>query len=228
MLGTKRLGVCAAGCVVLAFLAPSAARAGSVFVFSTDTSSLSGSSGYIDLQYNANAGAGASTATITDFLTNGSLGSAATILLTGDASGDLASTVTILNGALDSSGYNDYNEAITFGTYTSFQVTLSDPVGGTANSAFLVSYYASDDSTPVLSTDPSGASALLTVEPSGTVLVQTYQASGGSQDTTLGSAPEPSSPLTLLAGLVLLAICAAPVRWRRAAPAPLQRDLGSR
>ena len=218
-----------AGCFVLAFLAPAAARAGSIFVFTTNTSSLSGS-GYIDLQYNGNAGAGASTATITGFSTNGSLGGPATISLVGDASGNLASAVTILNGVLNSSGYNDYNQAISFGAFATFQVTLSDPVGGTVTdtSAFIVSYYGSDDETALLSTDPSGASALLTVEPNGTVLVQTYQASGGGYDTTLGSVPEPSPPLTLLAGLVLLAICAAPVRWRRAAPAPLQRDLGSR
>jgi len=213
MWGAKRMRIFVAGCFVLAFLAPAAARAGSVFFFATDTSSLSGS-GYIDLQYNANAGAGASTATITDFLTNGSLGGAATISLVGDASGNLASTVTILNGALDSSGYNDYNEAITFGTFATFEVALSNPVGGTANSAFILSYYASDDATPVFSTDLTGASALLTVEPNGTVLVQTYRSASGSYDTTLGSTPEPSSALTLLGGLVLLAICAARVRWR--------------
>jgi hypothetical protein len=203
-----------AGCFVLAFLAPAAARASSIFVFTTDTSSLSGS-GYIDLQYTANAGAGASTATITNFLTNGSLGGAATISLVGDASGDLASTVTILNGALNSSGYNDYNQAISFGTFLTFQVALFDPVGGTANSTFALSYYASDDSTPVLSTDLKGASATLTIYPNGSVLVQTYPAASGSYDTTLGSVPEPASALTLLGGLVLLAGCTAPARFRR-------------
>ena len=225
MVGIKRIRTFVAGCFVLAFLEPAATLAGSMFVVITDTSSLSGS-GYIDLQYNANAGAGASTATITNFLTNGSLGGAATISLVGDASGNLASTVTILNGALNSSGYNDYNEAITFGTFVTFNVTLSDPVGGTANSAFIVSYYASDDATPVLSTDLTGDSALLTIEPNGTVLVQTYQAAGGSYDTTIGSGsvPEPSSVLTLLAGLVLLAGCAAPARFRRSALNQVDRE----
>ena len=207
MLRPKRMQVFVAGCFVLAFLAPAAARASSVFVIETNTSSLSGS-GYIDLQYNANAGAGASTATITDFSTNGSLGGAATISLVGDASGNLASTVTILNGALNDSGYNDYNEAITFGTFIEFLVTLSAPVGGTTNSAFIVSYYASDDSTPVLSTNPSGASALLTVEPNGTVLTATYADASGAYDSTINgssSVPEPSSVLFAAAGMALLA-----------------------
>jgi hypothetical protein len=206
MLGPKRIRIFVAGCFALAFLAPAAARASSIFVFTTDTSSLSGS-GYIDLEYTANVGAGASTATITGFSTNGSLGGPATISLAGDASGNLASTVAILNGVLNNSGFNDYNQAITFGTFLTFQVTLSDPVGGTATdtSTFVVSYYASDDLTPVLSTDSRGASATLIIQPNGTVLIQTYQAGGGSYDTTLGSVPEPVSVFTALAGLVLLA-----------------------
>jgi hypothetical protein len=106
------------------------------------------------------------------FRRTGVLGGPATISLMGDASGNLTSTVTILNGALNSSGYNDYNQALTFGTFTAFEVVLSDPVGGTANSGFALSFYASDDGTPVLSTDPSGASALLTVEPDGTVMTR--------------------------------------------------------
>jgi hypothetical protein len=210
MLGTIRNSVLLAACFALAMLAPAGARASSIFFVETNTSSLTGS-GYIDLQYEGNAGAGASTATITGFSTNGILGGPATISLMGDASGNLTSTVTILNGALNSSGYNDYNQALTFGTFTAFEVVLSDPVGGTANSGFALSFYASDDMTNLLSTDPSGASALLTVEPDGTVIPATYPDAGGAVDTivTRGSepspVPEPPSFWGVGAGLALLA-----------------------
>jgi len=211
MLRTTRNVILWATCFALTLLAPAGARASSVFLIETNTSSLAGLSGYIDLQYEGNAGAGASTATITGFSTNGSLGGPATISLMGDASGNLASTVTILNGALNSSGYNDYNQAITFGMFTAFEVALSGPVGGTANSGFALSFYASDDMTNWLSTDPSGASAALTVEPDGTVLPVTYADDGGDYDTTVTNesgpspVPEPSSFFAVGAGLALLA-----------------------
>jgi hypothetical protein len=210
MLGTIRNGVLWAACFALAMLATTGARASSIFFVETNTSSLSGS-GYIDLQYAGNAGAGASTATITGFSTNGSLGGAATVTLIGDASGDLASTVTILNGALNSSGLNEYNEAIAFGTFTEFEVALSDPVGGTANSGFALSFYANDDSTPVLSTSLSGASASLTVEPDGTVTITTYPDVSGAVDTIVtresqpSPVPEPPAFWAFGAGLALLA-----------------------
>lgn len=215
---TTRKIILWATCFTLILLAPAGARASSIFLIKTDTSSLSGS-GYIDLQYEGNAGAGASVASISGFSTNGSLGGPATISLMGDASGDLASSVVIMNGALSGSGYNDYNEAITFGTFTEFEVALSNPVGGVANSAFTLSYYASDDATPVLSTDLSGASASLTVEPDGTVLPVTYADDSGNYDTTVTNesgpspVPEPSSFFAVGAGLALLAVSVARNRF---------------
>jgi hypothetical protein len=218
MLRTIRNAILWTTCFALTLLAPAGAHANSIFLIETNTSSLTGS-GYIDLQYEGNAGAGASTATITGFSTNGSLGGPATISLVNDASGNLASSVTILNGALTSSGYNDYNEAITFGTFTEFEVALSNPVGGTMNSSFSLSFYASDDATPVLSTDLSGASAALTVEPDGTVLTETYADAAGKYDTTVTNesgpspVPEPSSFFAVGAGLALLAVSVARNRF---------------
>jgi hypothetical protein len=217
MSGTQHMRLFVAGGFLLALLAPAVAHANSVLVIETTTSSLSGSRGYIDLQYQGNAGAGASTATITGFSTDGSLGGAATISSFGDATGNLASTVTIQNGALNSSGYNDFNQAITFGTLVDFMVTLSDPVGGAANSAFTLSYYASDDETPLLSADPSGASAQLTIEPNGTVLPATYADANGRYDSTINETspvPEPSSVLFAATGMALLAGGAARNRRR--------------
>jgi hypothetical protein len=190
-----------------------------IFVINTNTSSISGTSGYIDVQYNGLAGAGASTATITLFSTDGTLGGPATISVIGDASGSLATTVILENGALDSSGLNDYDEAITFGTYTQFQVALSSPLGGTANSGFALIYYNSDYSVSLLSSDISGASAALTVEPNGTVVTETYADAGGKYYTTVTNesepspVPEPSSFFAVGAGLALLAGYAARHRF---------------
>lgn len=205
-------------CFALILLAPAVAHAGSIFLIETNTSSLTGS-GYIDLQYEGNAGAGASTALITGFSTNGNLGGPATISLMGDASGNLSSSVVIMNGALNGSGLNEFNQAITFGTFTEFMVALSNPVGGIANSGFSLSFYASDDETAVLSTDLSGASAMLTVEPDGTVLTKTFADAAGEYDTTVTNesgpspVPEPSSFYFVGAGLALLACSVARNRF---------------
>jgi hypothetical protein len=200
-------------------LAPAGAFADSSFVFYTDTSSLHGMSGYIDLQYEGNAGIGYSTATITGFSTNGSLGGCAVSCLTGGASGDLISTVILDNGALSSWSYNDYDEAITFGTFTEFTVALSGPAGGTANSAFTLMFYNSDYSINWLSSDFDGASAKLTVKPDGTVLPVIYADDEGKFDTTVTNesgpslVPEPSSFFAVGTGLALLAGYAARNRF---------------
>jgi hypothetical protein len=219
MLGTSRNVTLWTICIALALMTPAGAHASSIFFIETNTSSLAGSNGYIDLQYIGLVGAGASTATITGFLTNGILGGCAAGCVTGDASGTLASTVTILNGALSGSGLNEFNEAITFGAFTEFEVVLSDPVGGTANSGFSLSFYGSDDATPLLSIYPGGASATLTVEPNGTVLPVTYADDGGRSYTTVtdesgpSPVPEPSSFFAVGVGLALLAGYAARNRF---------------
>jgi hypothetical protein len=206
-------------CFALTLLATAGAHADSVFVFHTDTSIISGLRGYIDLQYNGLLGAGESTATITLFSTDGSLGGPTPIHTIGDVTGDLASTIVIENGALNNSGLNDYDEAITFGTFTAFMVTLSGPAGGTANSGFALIYYNSDYSVSLLSSDISGASAALTVEPNGTVVTETYADAGGKYYTTVTNesepspVPEPSSFFAVGAGLALLAGYAARHRF---------------
>jgi hypothetical protein len=213
-----------AGCFALVVLAPGAARADTTFIVETDTSPIltefgSGYTGYVDLQYNALSGAGLSTATITEFSSDGTLGGCVpeSSCVTGDASGDLSSTVTIGNGALDNSSYNDFNEAITFGTFVDFVVTLSGPPGGTNSSTFTLSYFETDDSTPLLSADPTGASGTITIQPSGAVATETYKAADNNYYTTITMAPEPSSALPLGAVLLLAAGVAVRTRFQRRA-----------
>ena len=213
MSGPRCGRISAAGCFVLALLAPATARGDAIYIIRTNTSTLQSGSGFIDLQYNGLANAGASTATITGFSSDGSLGGCvpASACVIGDASGDLASTLVIENGALNNSGLNDYDEAITFGTFVEFTVVLSGPPGGTANSGFALIYYNSDYTVNLLSAELSGVSATLTIQPDGGVLASTYQADDGKYYTTItegsepSSVPEPSSALAIVAGLALLA-----------------------
>lgn len=197
--------------IVASTLAPTIAWPGTLTYFiDTNTSTLSGDQGYIDLQFNALSGAQNATAAIQNFSTNGLL-NPATIVYAGDASGSLAGTVSIANGALHASGYNDYNEALKFGSLTQFEITLSGPAlnspNGSPASTFALSFYAADDSTPLLSDDPSGASATITINPNGSDTIESFPDPNGGLDTRIiASAPEPLSLLLLSLGLLTLGI----------------------
>ena len=199
-----------------ALLASTPAWPASVITFTveTNTSSLAGESGYIDLQFNGLSGAQSASVAITNFTTTGIL-ELGTITYAGDASGTLAGTVNIANGASNNSGYNDYNEALTFGSQTEFTIALSGPAisasNGSPSSTFALSFYASDDTTPLLSGDPSGASADITINPNGSETVSNFPAAGGLDDTrVVSSVPEPSPNFMLVIGGAMLII----VNWR--------------
>jgi hypothetical protein len=196
--------------LLIALLASTPAWSASVitFTFETDTSSLAGESGYIDLQFNALSGAQSATAAITNFTTTGTLEPGA-ITYAGDASGNLAGAVTIANGASNNSGYNDYNEALKFGSLTEFTITLSglalSASNGSPSSTFALSFYASDDATPLLSTDLSGASVAITINPNGSATVATFPNAVGVDDTQLvSSVPEPPPHLMLVIGAIFV------------------------
>lgn len=91
---------------------------------SVDTGSLglSGTSGYLYLQYNPSTSI-ASTATVSNFVTDGTLGAQDTVhVVNGSAvSGTLPGAVTFNN----TNGINDYNHAITFGSTLNFLLSLS-------------------------------------------------------------------------------------------------------
>ncbi len=190
--------------VLVALFASTPAWPASVITFTveTNTSSLAGESGYIDLQFNGLSGAQSASVAITNFTTTGTL-EPGTIAYVGDASGTLAGTVTIANGASNNSGYNDYNEALTFGSQTEFAITLSGPAISAPNaspsSTFALSFYASDDATPLLSSDPSGASANITINPNGSDTIATFN-----NTQVLSSVPEPSPHLILLISSILV------------------------
>ena len=120
-----------------------------------DTSSISGTSGSLDFEFNPGPlVTQAASLQILSFSSDGTL--AGTLALTGDVSGALPGTVTFDNGTV----FNDYFEGFTYGSTLSFQVSLfgpalSSPDGtSTSGSTFAYSMFSDAAGTmPVLTSD---------------------------------------------------------------------------
>jgi hypothetical protein len=196
-------------------LAATPARAASItYEVHVDTTSLSGTLGYLDFQFNPGGlDALAATAAITGFNPyDATLIPSA--ILTGDASGELPADVTLGN----SGGFNDYFHGLTFGNQFSFFLTLtgdalspaSTPLSGTAFSLLL---FDADGFTPLLTVDPDGRLASLQIGPTGAVSVETFaRAQGGDPAATVAEVtapvpvPEPTTLLLVATGAGAIAL----------------------
>ena len=202
----KRQLVCAVAVALLhlGVLGPgsNSARAGLIFSVSVDTSSLSTQSGFLDFELNpGDSSAEAATATVTLFQSVGGILSQPASL-TGDATGSLPGTLTLNN----TTAFNDVFQGFTFGDSFSFRLTLSgqavDSPGGTTGSAFALSLYAADGTTPLLTTDPNGSVATIDLNANGTASVHTFAQSptDNSSVATVTAVPEPSALVLVLIG----------------------------
>lgn len=216
---------CVALLVALAlfgFFGTRSVQAGPItYLVSADTSQLSGQSGYLDFQFNpGGAGAASATATVTDFSPVANLNpSDPNNYISPNVTGSLSGTLTIPN----STAFNDFFEAFTFGNTIQFNVTLSgdalnpsNPSGSnTIGSSFAFSLYASDAMTPLLTTDANGSVLTLIVNGNGTTSVLTFPQSPGNPPVASGVPtfnPVPAPPS------LVLCLCALPgwlVYWRR-------------
>jgi hypothetical protein len=173
----------------------SAASADIIYRVTVNTSTISGTSGSFDLQFNQGPLASqAAQLQILNFAIDGTL--AGGPLLTGDVSGGpLPAILNFDNGA----GFNDYFEGITFGSILSFDVRLYGPAvnfpdgTSTSGSTFAFSMFSDAGGTvPVLTADLiDGFAAMVDINLDGTTTVTNF-----SSQTSIGQAnavPEPSS-----------------------------------
>ena len=193
----------------------SVASAGEItYQVTVDTSSVAGTTGSFDLQFNP--GPLITQAASLDILAFGGNGSlVGSALLTGNVVGALPGTVTFQN----STPFNDYFQGFTYGSSLVFDVHLYGPAlccpngTSTSGSTFAFSMFGDPGGTmPVLTTDTTdGFAALINVNLDGTTTVLNY-----SLETTIVplEASEPNVVAVTLAGTTL-ALTTLLIRRRR-------------
>jgi PEP-CTERM motif len=171
-----------------------------------DTSSISGTAGSLDFEFNPGPLVTQSASLqILSFASDGTLAGSPT--LTGDVAGSLPAILTFDNGT----GFNDYFEGFTFGSTLSFQVSLygpalSSPDGvSTTGSTFAFSMFSDAAGTiPVLTTDTiDGFAFTVDVNLDGTTTVTNSSAQTTVVPATTPAVPEPGT-LPLMAGGISL------------------------
>ena len=185
-------------------LASTASAAPITYDVTVDTSSISGTAGSLDFNFNPGPlVTQAASLQIINFTSDGTL--AGSPMLTGDVAGALPATLTFDNGA----GFNDYFEGFTFGSTLSFQVSLygpalSSPDGtSTSGSTFAFSMFSDASGTmPALTTDTTdGFAFTVDVNLDGTTTVSNFSAQTTVVPATTPAVPEPGT-LPLMAAAI--------------------------
>jgi hypothetical protein len=168
-----------------------------------DTTPLAGRTGFMAFDLVAGSSGVPNSVTIDSFSSTGTLGAAA---LSGNASGTLAGTVTLVSSTF----FSEYLQPVVFAAgLTTFRLDLGTLyTDGTIPDAFAL-FLLDDVQAPFETSDPTGAHALLAADlvaaPSPTVFSSTWA--------TASLVPEPATAALWLLGLGALA------GWRLRAPA---------
>jgi hypothetical protein len=178
-----------------------------IYNVTVDTSSISGTGGSLDFNFNPGPlVTQAASLQILTFTSEGIL--AGSPELTGDVSGSLPETLTFDNGG----GFNDYFEGFAFGTTLVFNVSLygpalSSPDGvSTSGSTFAFSMFSDAAGTiPALTTDTTDGFAFTAdVNLDGTTTVTNF--SSETSIITVSAVPEPSGFMLTGATFALMGI----------------------
>jgi hypothetical protein len=178
------------------------ARASVAYLVSVDTSTLSGDSGFLDFQFQPGSNFQSGSVEVSSFTPAGALGSGSA---SGNVTGTLPPSITIVNDASPPPFGNDYFIGFTYGSSLSFLVTLGGPVIETPNdssdgSTFSFGMFASDGATPLLTTDTTdGYAFLINVNPDGSTEVSDFITTSNSVAQAI---PEPG-----LTGLIGTGLC---------------------
>jgi hypothetical protein len=201
--------------VVILAVPLTASAAPITYAITVNTSSIAGSSGSLDFNFNPGPlTTQAASLQILGFTSNGVL-SESCPCSTGDVTGQLPGTLLFDNG----SGYNDYFDGFTYGGSLTFDVSLNGPALSapdgisTSGSAFAFSMFSNAAGTlPVLTTNTlEGFALTINTNLDGTTTLTNF-----SNQTTVGAAsmattPEPSGLSLTATGL----LCATALFYRR-------------
>ncbi|MBV8731069.1 MAG: NF038129 family PEP-CTERM protein [Acidobacteriia bacterium] len=190
---------------ILFLAAGTALRADVIVQFNANTSSINGTLGSLDFQFNPGADSQAATVGISNFVTDGSFGG--TQMDTGGVTGGPITTpIVITNSGLD----NEDFETFRFGNVLKFNVDFGGPAvtapNGTSlsTSVFAFSMFSDAAGTiPVLTSDPNGVAASVAVNLDGSLTASVISSAV--------SIPEPGYMWIAASGL---AVIAAGRRWR--------------
>jgi hypothetical protein len=178
------------------------------YAVTVNTSSISGTAGSLDFNFNPGPlVTQAASLQLLNFTSNGILAPACPCG-TGDVSGQLPATVTFDNGT----AFNDYFDDFTFGTTLSFDVSLygaalSAPDGvSTSGSTFAFSMFSNAAGTvPALTTDTAdGFAFTVDVNLDGTTTVNNFSPQTTVAPATHSATLEPGSSALVITGILLL------------------------
>jgi hypothetical protein len=187
------------------------------YVLTVNTSSISGTTGSLDFNFNPGPlVTQAASLQILNFSTNGALVGAPSLL--GDVSGTLPGTLTFDNGT----AFNDYFQGFTFGSSLSFDAkfygpAVNSPDGtSTSGTAFAFSMFS----------DPAGTMPVLTTDTvNGFAYVVEINLDGSTTATNFlpgNAVPEPGTASFILA-VLLFGIASATLRKHRRLGSPPSR-----